>query len=390
MATFNETVETIASEEASVRTLFNSREDGNRVRENRQRNPQYMRQLVEAADFVGEIDAGRRPLYHLREAMSTDDFPLLFADILDRQLLAAYRETPAVWRNFVRRSVVPDFRTVKRFAVDGAEAVLPEVAEGEEYPEESLSESEDSYSVRKYGRRLDLFWEALVNDDLDAFRRSPERLARAARRSEQRFATELYVDANGPHASLYTSGNSNIVTGNPVLSTEALQTAFEVLADQTDEDGEPIVIEAVELVVPPALEVTAQNILNAMQIEVSNQGGTSNQTVIAANWMRGRTRLNVDPYIPLVASSANGATSWFLFANPDSGRPALELGFLRGFEDPALYERMPNARRVGGGEAMEAFEDDSVAWRVRHVFGGTRLTSTGGEKSTVASNGSGA
>ena len=216
MPTFNETVENIAAEEASVGKLFGG--DGTRVRKDPSREgPQYLGRLREAAEFVADVASGRRPMHHLQEAMSTSDFPLLFADVLDRQLLASYQETEPVWQNFCRRSTVPDFRSVKRFAVDGAEAVLPAVAEREEYPEASLSEAQDTYSVSKYGRRLDLSWEAIVNDDLDAFRRSPERLARAARRSEDRFATELFADSSGPHASLYTAGYSNIVTGNPAV-----------------------------------------------------------------------------------------------------------------------------------------------------------------------------
>lgn len=389
MRTFKETVEQVAAETADARSLFSG--EGTRVRTDpNRRDPKYQGQLVEAATFLADVESGRRPLYHLKEAMSTSDFPILFADILDRQLLANYKETPATWKEVARRSVVPDFRNVKRTAVDGAESVLPEVDELEEYPEEPLSESQDEYSVRKYGRRLDLSWETLINDDLDAFRSAPERLARAARRSEEKFATQLYVDVNGPHASLYDAGFSNIVTGNPVLSVPALQVAFNVLAEQTDEDDEPIIIDGVTLVVPPALEVTAMNILNALEIEIVEAGGTANQVVHAANWMKNRLKLVVNPYIPVVASTANGNTCWFIMSNPNSGgRPSLEMGFLRGHEEPALYERLPNARRVGGGDAVESFEDDSRAWRVRHVFGGARLLETGGAKATVASQGDG-
>jgi hypothetical protein len=254
-----------------------------------------------------------------------------------------------------------------------------------------LTESKDEFKVKKVGRRIDLSWEAMVNDDLDAFRRNPERLALAGRRSEAKFVTELYIDANGPHASLYTAGHKNKVASNPVLTTEALQKAFTLLSEMSDQDNEPIWTEMVTLVVPPALKVTAQNILHALQIRVKNEGGAEKQELIAENWMKNEVQLLIDPYIPRVASSANGTTSWFLFSSPTTGRPALDFGRLRGHETPAIYERLPNARSVGGGggTVQESFEDDSHAWRIRHVFGGTQLNSTGGYKATVASNGSG-
>ena len=396
MPTFLESVETIGAEEASIHQLFGG---DTKVRERRQ-TPAYRSSLLEAMKFIDQIQSGRRPFYHLQEALTTSDFPNLFADVLDRQMLGRYMETPAVWQAFARRGNVPDFRSVKRFAVDGAEGRLSKVPEREQYPEAPLTDLADTYSVSKYGRRVDLSWEAMVNDDLDAFRTIPDRLARAARRTESFVATGLYVDANGPHASLYTAGNKNIVNAtnaggsftaiNPPLSISGLQEAMAVLGNAKDADGEPIIVDSYVLVVPPALEVTARNILSGTELWVTEAGGTSNQQLHVANWMQQRTQLVVDPYIPVVASSANGNTSWFLFANPNTSRPALELGFLRGYDTPALYERVPNARRVGGGggEANESFDDDSQAWKVRHVVGGTRLANTGGAKATVASNGS--
>lgn len=387
---FAETLETIRAEEADTRRLFGG--DGTRVR-GRSADPAYMGQLTEAANLIADVLDGRRPAYHLQEALTTSDFPLLFGDILDRQLLAAYREIPEVYRAYAKVGTVPDFRLVSRHAVDGAEGPLEAVAEQAPYPAATLEEARDQFRVGKYGRRLPLSWEAMVNDDLDAFRALPERLARGARRSVQRFVTGLYVDANGPHASLYTAPFANIVTGNPVLSLTALQTAFTVLAAQRDEDGEPIFIDMATLVVPPALEITARNILESLTVEFTNNGGDANQRIIANNWMRNRVKLVVDPYIPIVASTANGNTSWYLFADPSDGRPALEVAFLRGHAEPALFMKRSDAQRIGGTAGPDGdladFDTDTVQYKVRHVFGGTRLTGTGGAKATVASQGDG-
>jgi hypothetical protein len=261
------------------------------------------------------------------------------------------------------------------------------VAERKEYKSESLSENDPfTYAVSKYGRKLGFSWEATVNDDMEALTDGPQRLGRAARRSEQKFVTSLHVDANGPHASFYTGGYKNIIENNPPLSVASLALGLETLTSQVDEKGEPIVIEMVELVVPAGLEITALAILNALQIELKEKGGTSNQKLVTANFLKNKVRLNIDPYIPIVASSANGKTSWFMFANPQNGRPALELGRLRGHEEPEIFLKAPNAIRVGGGGSEEIdFDTDSNETKVRHVFGGTRMD----PKMTVASNGSG-
>ena len=386
MAEFLEVIDNIRAEEATIQRLFGG--DGRQVRLIKH-TQMYKRSLAEAARLVADVHQGRRPLHYLKEAMTTSDFPYLFGDILDRQLLASYREAPVVWQNYVHQGRVRDFREVKRLSVYGVDQVLETVPENGEYKKAKMSENAPyTYAVVKHGRKVPYSWETLLNDDLGAFAGTPDRLGKAARRSESKFVTQLHVDANGPHASFYTVGNKNIVTGNPSLSIPGLQTALTVMASQVDENGEPIDIEVVELVVPPALSVMADNYLNALQLWINENkaAGNPEQNIVTANWMKAKFRKTVNPYIPIVASSANGNTSWFLFANPDNNRPALEIGFLIGHEEPEIFMKLPNAVRVGGGavSAMDGdFDTDSIEYKLRHVFGGTRMD----PKMTVASNG---
>lgn len=387
MAEMLEMIETVRAEEASAQRLFGN--DGRGVRQGK-KSANYLHKLTEATKLVADVLNGKRNPYILREALTTSDFPYLFGDILDRQVLAAYQETPQSYRNIAKISRVRDFRTVKRYSVYGGDQVLPAVKQRQGYPVEKIDENSPySYAVSKYGRRVPLDWEMIINDDLQALADVPVRLGRAARRSEQKFVTQLYCDASGPHASFYTAGNKNKVTSNPVLSISALQTAFATLGAQVDENGEPIFIDAVELVVPPALEVEARNILNATQLwlDPNSAAGTKKQTLVTENWMKNRLRLSVDAYIPIVATTANANTSWWLFANPDNGRPALEVGFLAGHEEPEIFMKSPNAVRVGGGEDVMNgdFDTDAIEYKTRHVFGGARMD----PKMTVASNGSG-
>jgi hypothetical protein len=391
MAKFLEVIETMRAEEASQEKLYGG--EGLNIR-NVRKNPKYAEALKEAQKLMANVFKGDyRAWGTFREAMTTDDFPLLFGDILDRMLLAGYMETPQVYRNFIKIATVRDFRDVKRFATSGAESVLSEVKEQEEYPEDALGEAEYTYGVKKYGRRIPFSWETMINDDLNALKDIPARFGRAARRSESKFATGLYCDASGPDATFYSAGNSNIVTGNPVLDVDGLTTAMKVLSDQRDADGEPIAIDTVHLVVPPALEIVAGNMLNAVQLRLTKAGGvdttdaSAKQELVVANWMRNRLILHVDYYIPVVAFTANADTSWWLFANPNNGRPALEMGFLAGHLTPEIFIKSPNAQRVGGGVADPMggdFDTDSIQYKVRHVFGGTTLD----PKMTVASNGS--
>jgi hypothetical protein len=377
---FLDLLETVRAEEASVSRMFNTASDGRGIRSMRRDDPRYLRSLAEATTLVANVTNGRTPMYRLQEAMSTSDFPLLFGDIIDRSMLGRYNDWPAIWPKLAKRGTVKDFRTKRQFVMDGAEAILPQVPQGSEYPEASLTENKYDYSVQKYGRRVPFLWEAFINDDLDALRDTPERLARAARLSEERFGTELFVDSTGPDAVFYSSGNANrITTGGAGLTVATLTAAMQSFWALKDADGNPIYTGGLRLVVPPALSVTALNIANATEIRAAAGGGaaTGNDAITASNWTsQYMTEVVIDPWLPVVDTSANKNTTWYLFADPQVGRPAMEMGFLRGHETPELFLKSPNATRIGGGAvgAEEgSFETDGIDYKVRHVFGGGLL-----------------
>lgn len=387
-------IQTYRPDQASEQMLYGR--EGERVR-SRHNDARYLNRLAEAIELYADVRRGRQSVGRLLEAMSTSDFTYLFADVIDRQLLARYAEARYVWNMIVRRAVVPDFRAVKRIPVDGAEGLLDEVKQLAPYPAARLTDSNYGYAVVKHGRRVPLSWETMVNDDLESFLDIPDRLARAARRSEEYFVASLFVGTTGPLSTVYAAGNRNLINPtyaggdftvtNPALSIDALRQGIAVLANQVDADSQPIMIEAVTLMVPPALAIRAQEIVNATELVVGTDATSGiNRRGVTSNWARDIVKIAVNYYIPYIASSSNGSTSWFLFADPNSGRPAGEIGFLRGHEAPELFMKLPNQVRVGGGaEPMEDFDIDAIDHKVRHVFGGTAMD----PKVTAASNGSG-
>lgn len=387
------TLDRIASYEggtdaAGTNSIFAN--EGVRVGNRRMATPQYKSAFEQVLRMYEAVLTGsRRAALDFQEALTRSDFSFLFADVIDRQMLAAYATMPIRWDAWAKRGRVRDFRLVRRFTLDGGKAVLSKVKELAPYTARSVSDGKYEYSVDKYGAEIDISWESVVNDDLDAFSELPQALALAARRTEENFATALFTTSSGPSSSFFTSGNHNIVTANPVLSISGLQTAFTVLAAQVDSDGGPIYVNGVTLVVPPALEVVANNIINATEIFAGTGGGdaTGNDLLRVNNWMQNKVNVVVNPWLPII-DTTHGNTAWYLVANPNEGRPAMEVGFLTGYEQPDLWMKAPDAIRVGGGQVGPEegdFDHDSIRYRVRHVLGGTLMD----PKSAVASNGSG-
>jgi hypothetical protein len=347
----------------------------------------YSAETVDAfVEILNEAaDGSAKAQYLLREAMVTADFPYLFGDVLDRSLMAQWSTSIPNWQAFVKQGTVKDFRQAKMYGIEGMGAVLEAVGERAEYPERGPSEETPiTRQVAKYGARFGISFETMINDDLGALRDLPQKLVVAARRTEALSVTNQYCGTAGPDATLYSVGNNNIITSNPVLSIAGLATGFLKMGSQVDVDGFPEIVDAIVLVVPPALEITAQNILNATVLEVATGGGAYNamDQLVVRNWMNGRLQLVVDPYIGLVATT-NATTSWFLFAATTAARPAMQMDYLVGHESPELFVKTPNASRVGGGTVPESFETEEQEYKVRHIYGVTTID----PHATVASNG---
>jgi len=356
--------------------------------------PEGMRRVAECARLMSDVYSGRRDVYHLKQAMTTSDFPILYGNVLYRSMLGSYDTYPVTYPQWTRIVEVNDFRQVSLMTMDGGGGILEIVEERSPYPEFAFTEGQYLIQVDKYGRRYSISFEMIINDTLNTWGDRPQSMGLGARRSEELLATRLIAGPNGPNATFFSVGNANIITGNPPLDIVGLQKAFtQISTSATDADGQPVPITMVNLIVGPALEIVARNILNATQLFLVTagtppSGATAAQQLYAENWMRSRVNLIVLPYLPTVASTANSATTWFLEASTSEARPAFFFAFMRGRRTPQLFIKDSNQRSLGGGpiDPLEGdFDTDSIDYKQRHIFGAAQ----GNPKMAVASNGTG-
>ena len=383
MTTFSDISESIRLEDASYAKLFDG---GTNISQNLRRkfeaDAEYRQRLVETMRFVRDTQAGRIAPARFAEAMTTSDFPILLGGIMDRTLLGGYREYPAsyeMWCKINRN--VKDFRAISRTFLNLADGALDTVPQQEEYPFAGAGEGQYTYAVQKFGRKFKFSWESFVNDNLGAFSEVPMALGRAARRTTARFATSLICGAAGPNPVFFSAANGNMMNGNnSALSVASLTAAANLLAQQMDTGGEPIFNDPAVLLVPPSLKITAMQIVNALQIRAQTAGGADAggaQQLDTVNLFQ-NLKIAVEPYISrIITAGTVGQTAWFLAADPaQSERPAVELGFLQGHEEPQIAMKSPNAVMVGGGDVNAFagdFDTDSIEFRVRHVVGGTLM-----------------
>jgi len=344
------------------------------------------RQILEARQlFQRVLDGDLRAKADLMESMSRSDFPILLGAAYGRELLQEYQAITPQWSQFSRRATVPNFKKQKLVEILGGRAALDKVGEGAEYKARAVSEAEYDWSVDKYGNRIPLTWEMLVDDELDAFRDLPQRLAVAARETEDilTVAALLNPKRDGLNTSFFKAANGNAPANVP-LTRDNLEDALFQISQRRDADGRPIVITGSILMVPSTLEMQALRILEAQEIRRTNADGTE---TVESNYLRGRVTLVVNPWLNIVNKGAKANETWFVLPSTTSARPALVTGFLRGHETPDLRVKADTGNRVGGGAVAPeegSFDDDTIQYRVRHVIGASTLLPGG----TFASTGS--
>lgn len=358
----------------------------------------------------------------LRETMSYSDYSALTVDILDRMLYGYYTVSPIANMPLVKQVPLRDMRQVARYAMDGAvkpfsrmdnfptltpsgaaepptERAMQQAAREVEGPTQRIL-----YQPYLYQGSMAVNWQAMINDDLGIFQDQLQRLAISGNRTKYSFITGLYANPSGSgfNTTLFNSTFRNLCTqtygastNNPALSYQGLLDARTILAKQVDIDGQPIDFNGtLYLVVGPALETTAISMKKAIQADISVGGGTTNaqgfpsQRLRTDNWPMANVEVLVDKYLPLINTTSSSATMWMLwYESAQQARPALELGMLRGYETPQLFQKAPNTMRVGGGLAPEM--GDFYSLQQEHkgvlVMGGTQVDG----RSVVVSTGLG-
>lgn len=318
--------------------------------------------------FQRAMDGDFRAKADVAESLTTSDFPGLLGQAFSAKLQATYQGIAPVWQQYATRVVVPNFKAQRLVSLLGGQRGLTLVPEATEYPASDLADAKFEFQVRKYGDRLPLTWEMLVNDELGIFRGVDQRLAVEARDTEGvATATALLkADRSDVNTDFFKAANGNAPQNVP-LTMENLRQAIQDLSVKKGANGETLVRPNLVLVVPPTLEYQARALLAATEVRTV----IDNVTTVSANPVANALPLVVDPNL-LLNSNTKAATTWYVLPAPNSIRPAVITAFLAGHETPDLRVKADTGNRIGGGSIAPedgSFDDDTIQYRVRHIVG---------------------
>ncbi len=294
----------------------------------------------------------------MREALDTGSWTEVFGSAVRRAMVAEYRRGDRwnVWRKLVKiGDSVPDFRNQQRVRFGGY-GDLPTVNEGSSYQAlQSPADESASFSLQKHGGTEVFTLEMVKNDDIQAIRRIPKRLAEAALRTIAHFVLDFLrtnpVIYDG--VALFHATRNNL--DSAALSAAALNAARAAMMRQTEPDsGDPIGAQPARLAVPFELEETAVNLFRRGE----NQDRSFVQSL---------------PIEVLPIWYWTDTNDWCVVADP-AVLPCIEIGFLDGNDEPELF--VQDQPSVGS-----LFANDQITVKIRHIYGGAVIDYRGLYKS---------
>lgn len=289
------------------------------------------------------------PIARISEAdTTTASFSYLLGTSMNKRLLKDYQAWPAEWQRFVTIAPIRDFKQQSRVRL-GAFGSLPVVAEDTAYSAVTLSDSAVTYVPQKRGNLVTVSRETIINDDLQAIKQIPTKLAVAAAYTLAEFVYGFL--SSNPNiydgSVLFTLGAPHNNLGAASLSTAAMQSGVTAMREQTNFAGKRLGLRPRYLVVPPELEWSA--------MVVTKSAGAPGNNFNDINPMLGYVQ-------PVVSPQLTSSTQWFLIGDPRE-IDTIEIGFVGGQVNPALYiQDMP----LFGLN----FTQDAISYKIRHEYGG--------------------
>lgn len=297
----------------------------------------------------------------LAEALDSSTWSSALGDAVHRRMVAEYQRPGgrySEWRKLasVARNIT-DFRTQRRVRWGGY-GDLPAVNEGAAYQAmTSPADEEVAYDLTKRGGTETITLEMVKNDDIQAIRKIPERLAQTAHRTLSRFVLNFLKDNPVIYDSvtLFHATHGNLASA--ALSAASLEAGRAAMRKQTE---------------PGSSDRLG---LEPKYLWVSIDGEEAAVNLFRRGANQDRTFTQQQPLEVVPVWCWTDADDWCLSADPASC-PTIEIGFLDGQEEPDLFAQdLPNVGSL--------FANDQMTFKIRHVYGGAAIDYRGLYKSVV-------
>jgi HK97 family phage prohead protease len=271
---------------------------------------------------MGRLDVAGAALGMRSGALTTSDFANALAAASNKRVRAAFQAAPQTFRPIVTVGTLPDFKPAQIVGLGDAPALL-NVPENGEFKRGAISDTGLTYRLQTYGRIIPITRQAIVNDDQNLFGRIPTMFGRKAADLESDLVWGLLLSnpTMSDNIALFHASHGNLAGSGGAITITTLGAARQAMRQQTSVEGGYLNIAPKYLIVGPAKEVEAQQMLAAVTANTNS----------AVNVFAGSLQLIVEPRIT--------GNQWFLSAEP-AAFDTIELDHLLGQEELFLDTRI--------------------------------------------------
>ena len=278
------------------------------------------------AGNIGEVLAGAFPRVQA-SGFATHSISNVLAATYGKFLLQGYTAVESTWDRIASIRPVSDYKTVTGVRLNGG-FEFEDVGPAGELKSADATDETRTIKAKLTGRLSSVTMVDIVNDDLGALTQVPSRLGRgAAIKLNKDFWTEYQLN----NATFYQ--RESPAAGN-ALSISSLRTAVTSYRKLTDPDGNPLGITPSMLLVPPELEITADELMGSTVLITGENATRGNVNVFA-----GRFQVVSSSYL-------TSGTTWWLVANP-ADLPCMEVAFLNGQRTPTVQQADADFNQLG-------------------------------------------
>jgi ATP-dependent protease ClpP protease subunit len=274
-------------------------------------------------DSMGKMDLVAAAFTH-----STGDFGNLLSNTANKAMLKGYEEAAETFQAWTSVGELPDFKVGSRVGLNDFGA-LSEVKEGAEYKYATVADRAEPIVLATYGNLFSLTRQTIIDDDLNAFTRIPQKMGSAAKSivGDLVYATLTTNGNMSDGVALFHADHSNLITPATSIFTASVD-AMRVAMGKQKAGGKSLNIRLGNLLVPFALEGTAK-VVRDSQFEV----GTTAKNNTVPNSVAGTFEVISDARLDDAS-----ATAWYGTAN--SGMyDTIEVAYLDGNQAPRLEQQ---------------------------------------------------
>ena len=284
------------------------------------------RRFVDIARMVLE-DAGERGINVLTErellkrALTTTSALASIADnIAHKSMSSGYVEVGTTYQEWTQTGSNSDFKLAKRYLIYDAMAPV-QIPEGGEFSYSELQDASVGVQLATYGDATNFSREMMINDDLGVLTSVPRLMRASMERYKNYLAYQALVKAEN-----YSNDKGNLGTA-AALSVKSLGEAKKLMRKQ--KLGEKMVLNIVPkyLIIPAALETTAEQLLTSTADPEGKNSGVSNP----AN----RSRSNLELIVDATLDELSGETAYYLVATKGQVH-TIEVCYLNGNSAPII------------------------------------------------------